>query len=153
MRPRTDDTMMAIAKVMAQRSTCLRNKVGAVLAQGAYILATGYNGAPRHMKHCEVAGCIRDKDHVPSGMRTEYCRGSHAEINALLQAANRGVAVGTPGLELYTTHSPCCNCAKALINMGVQYVVMELDYPDELAKKLLKEAGVGVIRYENREQS
>jgi len=139
-RPSWDEYFMRITCEVAQRSTCLRRKVGAVLVRDRRILATGYNGAPSGLEHCEVVGCMREKYKVPSGERHELCRGLHAEMNALIQAALFGIP--TAGSTIYTTAYPCSLCAKMLINAGVKRVVMLDDYPDELAKQMLAEAKI-----------
>jgi dCMP deaminase len=131
---------MKIARVVATRSTCLRRQVGAILVLNKRILTTGYNGTPSGMKHCEEAGCLRQERNIPPGERHELCRGLHAEMNALLQAAIHGVNVA--GSTLYCTHSPCALCAKMLINVGVKKVYTDNDYPDELAQEFFKETGV-----------
>ena len=86
-----DHYFMEIAEVVAKRSTCLRNQVGAVLVKDKYIIATGYNGAPSGSPHCLDVGCLREQLKVPSGERHELCRGVHAEQNAVIQAALHGV--------------------------------------------------------------
>ncbi len=139
-RPSWDDYFMKIAHVVASRSTCLRRQVGAVLVRDKRILTTGYNGAPSGLKHCEEVGCLREKLKIPSGERQELCRGLHAEMNALLQAAIYSVPVS--GATLYCTTSPCALCAKMLINVGIKRIYAEGDYADELAKELLRDACV-----------
>lgn len=143
-RPDWDDYFMGIAHLVSQRSTCLRRKVGAVLVKEKRILATGYNGAPAGIEHCEVTGCLRSELNVPSGQRHELCRGLHAEQNVLLQAALHGVSVRDA--KLYVTVTPCIICGKMLINAGVKEIVIEGDYPDELARSFLKEAGIRMRR-------
>lgn len=145
-RPDWDSYFLLIARVVSSRSTCLRRKVGAVLVKDRQILSTGYNGAPRGVSHCDEAGCLRERLGIPSGERHEICRGSHAEINAIAQAAAAGVA--TQGCEVYCTHEPCVYCAKALINAGCTRVVYMYPYPDELASSILKESGVVVAQYD-----
>lgn len=141
-RPTWDEYFLTIATEVAKRSTCLRRQVGAVLVKEKRILATGYNGAPRNIRHCSEVGCLREKEGVPSGERHELCRGLHAEMNALLQAAMYGVTVR--GATIYTTSSPCSLCAKMLINGDVERVVCVGHYPDDLADEMLAEAGVRV---------
>ena len=142
MRPTWDSYFMEITKLVASRSSCLRRKVGAVLVKDKRILATGYNGAPTGMKHCEEVGCLRERLHVPSGERHELCRGLHAEQNAIIQAARQGTEI--VGSTLYCTTAPCSLCAKMLINAGVVRIVYEGSYPDERALEFFKEAGVKV---------
>ncbi|MCQ4573811.1 MAG: cytidine/deoxycytidylate deaminase family protein [Candidatus Brocadiales bacterium] len=141
-RPSWDEYFLKITSEVAQRSTCLRRQVGATLVLDKHILATGYNGAPKGLVHCTEIGCLRDKLGIPSGERQELCRGLHAEMNALLQAANLGISM--EGATLYTTSHPCVLCAKMLINCGVRRIVALSDYPDWLAKEMLQEAGIKV---------
>ncbi|MBM3190687.1 MAG: cytidine deaminase [Chloroflexi bacterium] len=140
MRPSWDQYFMEIARQVATRSTCLRRQVGAVIVRDKRILATGYNGAPRGLDHCDVVGCLREQMGIPSGQRQEICRGLHAEQNAIIQAALHGVSVeeGT----IYVTHQPCITCAKMIINAGIRRVVCAAVYPDELARGMLDEAKV-----------
>ncbi|OGX36146.1 MAG: cytidine deaminase [Omnitrophica WOR_2 bacterium RIFCSPLOWO2_02_FULL_50_19] len=141
-RPDWDEYFMGIAKLISERSTCLRRAVGALIVKNRRILTTGYNGTPTGITHCEITGCLREKLKVPSGERHELCRGLHAEQNAIIQAALYGVDIH--GGTLYCTNQPCSICAKMLINAGIKEIVMESGYPDEMAKEFFKEAGVNV---------
>ena len=141
-RPSWDNYFLNIAKLVAKRSTCLRRSVGAILVKDNQILATCYNGAPAGIRHCDIAGCIREKLNIPSGERHELCRGLHGEQNALLQAALHGVSV--KGAKLYSTIQPCIICTKMLINAGVKEIVVSGGYPDKMSSKFLKEARIKV---------
>lgn len=137
---------MSITKMVAKRSTCLRRQVGAVLVKDRRILATGYNGAPARLRHCEDVGCLRQDNSIPSGERHELCRGLHAEQNAIIQAAYHGIPIS--GSTLYCTNKPCVICSKMLINAGIKKIVYEEGYNDALADQMLNEAGIeleGVI--------
>ena len=96
---------MDITRLVARRSTCMRRQVGAVLVKDKNVLATGYNGTPSGITHCDITGCLREQMNVPSGERHELCRGLHAEQNAIIQAARHGVNIGDS--ILYCTDSPC----------------------------------------------
>ena len=141
-----DQYFMEIAELVSSRSTCLRRQVGAVLVRDKHIISTGYNGAPRGVTHCLDMGCLRQQLGIPSGERHEMCRGTHAEQNAIIQAALHGVS--TSGATLYCTHQPCILCAKMLINAGVETIVFRGAYPDKLALELFNEAGVELIQWE-----
>lgn len=141
-RPNWDEYFLSIARLVSKRSTCLRRSVGAVLVKGKRILATGYNGAPSGIKHCEEKECLRERLKVPSGQRHELCRGLHAEQNALLQAALHGI--GVEEAKIYATTQPCIICAKMLINAGIKELVIAGHYPDKMAREFLKEAGIKV---------
>lgn len=145
-RPSWDEYFLSIAQLVASRSTCLRRKVGALIVKDQRILATGYNGAPAGLKHCAEVGCLRDRLGIPSGERQEICRGIHAEQNALLQATTSGVDVR--GSTIYCTIQPCILCAKLIIGAGITRVVIGEDYPDSLARDLLKEAGIPIEKLE-----
>ncbi len=144
-----DEYFMEIARVVAKRSTCLRNKVGALLVRNKRILSTGYNGSPRGLEHCLDVGCLREERNIESGTQQEICRAVHAEQNAIIQCAIHGVS--TEGATLYCTHQPCILCAKMLINAGVRKVVYEQPYPDEEAMDYFRRAGVEVVRFHESE--
>ena len=146
-RPDWDSYFMKICHVVAERSTCLRRTVGAILVGNRRILATGYNGAPQGVPHCAEVGCLREQMGIPAGERQELCRGLHAEQNAIIQAAIHGVALQE--VTCYSTTQPCITCAKMLINANVKRMVYEGDYPDQLATQMLQEAGVQLVRWSN----
>ena len=138
-RPDWDSYFMEIAQIVSKRSTCLRRAVGAVLVKDKQILATGYNGTPKGLPHCEEVGCLREQLHVPSGQMHELCRGIHAEQNSVIQAAVNGVSIS--GSTLYCTHQPCVVCSKILINAGIKRIVYANPYPDKLAAEMMQQAG------------
>ena len=143
-----DEYFMGIVGLVKERSTCMRRQVGALIVKDKRILSTGYNGAPMGCPHCEEVGCLRIQFDVPSGTRHELCRAVHAEQNAIVQAAYHGVSL--KDATLYITDSPCVICAKLAINAGISKIIYKGDYPDELAKKLLSEAEVRLIKYEEK---
>ncbi|SEO45438.1 deoxycytidylate deaminase [Propionispora vibrioides] len=139
-RPSWDRYFMEMARVAATRSTCLRRQVGAAIVKDKRLLTTGYNGAPQGIRHCSETGCLRQAANIPSGERHELCRGTHAEQNAIVQAAFHGVEI--EGATLYCTHQPCSVCTKMIINAGIRRIVFENGYPDQLAVDMLEEAGI-----------
>jgi len=143
-RPSWETYFMDITALVAKRTTCLRRAVGAVIVKDKRILATGYNGAPSGIRHCAETGCLREQLKVESGMRHELCRGIHAEQNAIIQAAYHGVSV--KGASLFCTNQPCSICAKMIINAGIVTIYYRSGYADELARVMLAEAGVPMIR-------
>lgn len=145
-RPSWDDYFMEMTKLTATRSSCLRRHVGAVLVKDTRVIATGYNGAPAGVTHCEVTGCLRQKLNVPSGERHELCRGLHAEQNAIIQAALYGVS--TEGATIYCTTKPCSICTKMIINAKISKIVYEEYYNDSLADELLKDTDIRVLQYQ-----
>ena len=146
-----DEYFMEMAHVVSKRSTCLRRNVGAILVKDKHILSTGYNGAPKGLKHCSEVGCIREKMDVPSGERHELCRGLHAEQNAIIQAAVFGTSIKDS--VLYCTSTPCVVCVKMLINAGVKEIVFSGDYPDDLAKKMLSESEIKIRNFNKKNVS
>jgi dCMP deaminase len=144
MRPSWDEYFMEITQVVKTRSTCLRRNVGALIVKDKKLLSSGYNGSPTGCKHCDELGCLRDTMNIPSGQRHELCRGTHAEQNAIVQAANSGVSI--QGATIYTTHQPCVLCAKMIINSGIKRVVYKGDYPDEMSLGLFEESGIELVR-------
>lgn len=140
------DYFMNIAYMVAERSTCLRRKVGAVAVKDKHILATGYNGVPSGIEHCMNVGCLRTQLNIPSGERHEICRAIHAEQNIIIQCAIHGINL--EGADIYCTTQPCFICTKMLINCGIKRIYIVESYPDELALDMLREAGVELIKIE-----
>jgi len=145
-RPDNDTYFMRMADLVSTRSTCLRRQVGAVLVKEKRVLTTGYNGAPKGLKHCAEVGCVRTQNNIESGTRHELCRGVHAEQNAVIQAAYFGVSI--KDASIYTTTFPCVMCAKILVNAGISEVVYKDDYIDPLSNDILNESKVTVRRYQ-----
>ncbi len=145
-RPSWPEYFMTITRMVAKRSTCMRRHVGAILVKDKRILATGYNGAPTGLRHCEEVGCLREDTSIPSGERHELCRGLHAEQNAIIQAAYHGISIGKA--TLYCTNKPCVICSKMLINAGINKIIFEEGYKDPLADQMLSEAGIEMERFE-----
>jgi dCMP deaminase len=146
-RPSWETYFMNITTLVAQRSTCTRRAVGAIIVKDKRILSTGYNGAPSGIEHCLDVGCLRENMRVPSGERHELCRGIHAEQNAIIQAAYHGVSV--KDAVLFCTNLPCSICAKMIINAGIRKIYYQSGYADRLSREMLDEAGVEVIHYVN----
>ncbi|MBK5261881.1 MAG: dCMP deaminase family protein [Peptostreptococcaceae bacterium] len=143
-RPNWDEYFMEMAALTSKRSTCMRRQVGAVIVKDKHIIATGYNGAPRGVKHCEErGGCLREKLDVPSGERHELCMAVHAEQNAIIQAATLGQSI--EGGVMYVTNQPCVICSKMIINAGIKRIVVREGYPDQLARDILAEAGLRIV--------
>ena len=143
-RPSWDEYFMDIAILTSKRATCMRRQVGAVIVKDKHIIATGYNGAPRGIMHCDERGfCLRQKLNIPSGERHELCMALHAEQNAIIQAATLGQSV--EGGTIYVTHQPCVICAKMIINAGIGKIVVREGYPDQLSVDILAEAGLKIV--------
>ena len=138
-RPSWEEYFMEIARVVSTRSSCLRRQVGAVVVKNRQILATGYNGVPRGLRHCDERGCLRDQLGIPSGERHELCRGLHAEQNAIIQAAYHGIAINDA--EVYSTLQPCVNCAKTLVNAGVSRCISAAPIPTPCPWRCSKRPG------------
>jgi len=148
-RPNWDEYFMEIARVVSLRSNCMKRKVAAVVVLDKRIISTGYNGTPRGTKNCNEGGCPRCNHFGPTGEKLEDCLCSHAEENAIVQAAYHGVSI--KGATLYSTYSPCLMCTKMIINSGIREVVYNESYViGEVPLKLLKEAGVIVRQLINK---
>jgi dCMP deaminase len=144
-RPSWDEYFMKIAQIASLRSNCMKRKVAAVIVKDRRIISTGYNGTPRGVKNCNEGGCPRCNSMAASGTQLGDCLCSHAEENAIVQAAYHGIGVG--GSTIYSTFSPCLICTKMIINSGIEEVVFNLDYPlNEVAQGILQEAGVKARR-------
>jgi dCMP deaminase len=146
-RPGWDEYFMSIARMVASRSNCVKRKVGTVVTKDRRIISTGYNGTPRGTRNCNEGGCPRCNSFAPQGTALADCLCSHAEENAITQAAYHGVRL--QGGSIYTTFSPCLQCTKMIINVGLVEVVYNAHYPlGQVALDLLREAGVKTRRFE-----
>ncbi len=120
-----------IAQTVAERSTCIRKKFGAIIVKNDSIVSTGYNGAPRGRKNCSDMGkCIRDDLNIPRGERYELCRSIHAEMNAIISASREQMLDsdlymscldGKTG-ELVSGTCSCMMCKRVILNAGVKRV-------------------------------
>jgi len=147
-RPRWNDHWMKVARVISERSTCLRRQIGAVLVRDKRIIASGYNGVPTKIDHCLDLGCRKDAAGAESGKGLEVCPGLHAEQNCLIQCARYGIVA--EGATLYCTLSPCILCAKEVINAGIHMVVYDAadKYPDKLGLEMLSQSEVALMAWE-----
>ncbi len=142
-RPDWDEYFMAIAKTVSLRSNCIKRRVAAVIVKDKRIISTGYNGTPRGITNCNEGGCPRCNSMTASGHGLDECICSHAEENAITQAAYHGVSVKSA--TIYITLSPCLTCAKMIINTGIAEVVYNQHYSiAEGPLRLLNKAGVKV---------
>ena len=139
-RPSIDAYYLAMVPLIASRATCPRRSVGAILTDiDGRLIATGYNGSAPGAVHCMDQPCPGSP--LLGGNR-ESCKSLHAELNALLQAADSRRRPHT----LYCTLTPCFPCAKALLCAGVQRVVAMLQYAhDDAGPKFLVRNGVEVV--------
>jgi dCMP deaminase len=148
-RPTWDEYFMEIADVVTKRSNCVSRKVGAVITVDNQIITTGYNGAPKGLHHCvDAGGCLRKLNKIESGTRQEVCRAAHAEQNAIISAAVRGVSI--KGGTLYLNTYPCSICTRMIINAEIKRIVYDSDYNDPLSKEMLDESGIEVLRLKRK---
>jgi dCMP deaminase len=147
-RPSWDQYFMTITRQVAERSTCLRAKVGAIIVRERSILATGYNGSPAGLPHCTEVGCLIYESHTPDGDLEQNCyRTIHAEMNAITQAAKNGSAISDA--DVYVTHTPCIHCMKVLINTGVRTVYYDRPYKLQTIEDLLKHARLKLVQVQS----
>jgi len=171
---RWDTYFRSICKVVAKNSTCFSRQIGAVLTRDNVIISTGYNGPPRGIDQCDTR-CINDHNLIkdleernidpidalnmrkcprqilgfPSGEGLEYCPAIHAEKNCLLAAARNGVCTKGTTIYLNTSISPCSQCFGALINAGVNEVVLDKATPyDKTVEWLMKHEKLKIREFE-----
>tara|TARA_Y100001970_G_scaffold273635_1_gene372136 strand:+ start:1517 stop:1945 length:429 start_codon:yes stop_codon:yes gene_type:complete len=129
---------MNIATEVATRSTCDRKHVGAVIVRNKNILSTGYNGSIKGLPHCDEAGHEMVEGHC--------VRTTHAEANAIVQAAKNGVKID--GAEIFVTASPCYNCFKLIANSGIHVIFYQELYRDKRITERAKEIGIKLVSLE-----
>lgn len=133
-RPDKTQYYLDIATTVAERSTCIRRKYGAVIVKNDEIVSTGYNGAPRGLTNCyETGKCKREELNIPHNTRYELCRGVHAEQNALLSASRKNcidaiLYLACTDGKNYIRNTECCDiCKKLIINAGIKTVIIRDD--------------------------
>jgi dCMP deaminase len=142
-----DQYFMRIASLVADRATCTRAKIGAVIVKDKNVIATGYNGSPAGHPHCTDVGCLVYVSRNPDGEEEENCfRTIHAEINAIAQAAKHGVEINEA--DIYITASPCYHCLKTLMNTGIKRIFYLKPYKIERIKPLVENSHVELVRVE-----
>jgi len=141
-RPSWDEYFMEVANAASKRATCDRGKSGCVVVKDKNILVTGYVGSPSGLKHCDEVGHLMKKVTHSDGTVSDHCmRTVHAEQNALVQAAKRGIALD--GATIYCRMTPCRTCGMLIINAGVKRVVAESRYQrGKESEEMFKEAGI-----------
>lgn len=117
---------MDIAEKVATRSTCDRLHVGCVIVRGRRIVSTGYNGSVSGEDHCDEVGHLYNE-------QGRCIRTIHAEQNAIIFADGDDLVRSTA----YVTHQPCENCAKLLIQSGVERVVYKHRYENKDSEHFL----------------
>lgn len=141
-RPSWDEYFVEVRRAISKRATCDRGRAGCVIAKDKYILVTGYVGSPLGLPHCdEVGHLLKDTIHEDGHKSTHCVRTVHAEMNAICQAAKRGVSID--GATVYVNMTPCRTCAMALINAGIKRVVCEKKYhAGKDAEEMFAAAGI-----------
>lgn len=140
-RPSWDNYFANLAQHVAQRSTCTRKKVGAIIVRDRNILSTGYNGSIRKHPHCSEVGCLVENNHC--------IRTVHAEANAIVQAAKHGINIDES--TIYTTASPCWYCFKLLANSGIKRICFSELYRDDRIVEYAKTSGIELVDLTNVE--
>jgi dCMP deaminase len=143
-----DARFMQMADLVSTWASCYKQnrKIGCVIVKNKRVMTTGYNGAPAGVKTCVERGyCLRERLGIPSGTKHEICYATHAEQNAIIQAAKLGVSID--GATLYCTHQPCTICSKMIMNAGIKRVVYREGYPDDFAREIINESGLELEKY------
>jgi len=149
-RPSWDEYFSHLANLVGERGTCDRGHCGALVTKDRRIVSTGYAGSPSGTAHCDEVGHEMHTIIHQDGSESKHCiRTTHAEQNAICQAARFGIALD--GGTLYTKMAPCYACAKMMINAGIKRVVCLQDYHDSArSKEILKEAGVEFVLLDDK---
>ncbi len=136
----SDRNFINIAKEIASASKCVSKKVGAVIVRDGRILSTGYNGTPAGYINC----CEQwDHKHTPSHHEWSKMHEIHAEMNAIIWAARKGISI--ENATIYVTLEPCSECSKNIIASGIRRIVYLNAYEhtdSEVTSKFISDNGV-----------
>lgn len=140
LRPSWDQYFMQLSSLAAQRSNCMKRRVGCVLVREKRVISTGYNGTPRNMRNCNEGGCPRCNAAMPGGASLSTCFCLHAEENALLEAGRERIREGS---ILYCDTCPCLTCSIKITQVGISEVVYSQAYSmDTDTARIFEEGGV-----------
>lgn len=146
LRPGWDTYFMALASLAAQRSNCMKRRVGCVLVgRERRVISTGYNGTPRGLRNCADGGCPRCNAGHGSGVGLATCLCIHAEENALLEAGRERIR---DGAVLYCDTCPCLTCSIKICQVGISEVVYAHGYSmDKETAAVFSQAGVKLRQF------
>ncbi|KAL4948334.1 cytidine deaminase-like protein [Aspergillus filifer] len=145
LRPNWDQYFMELASLAAQRSNCMKRRVGCVLVRERRVISTGYNGTPRHLKNCNEGGCPRCNRGEGGGVSLSTCLCLHAEENALLEAGRERIREGA---ILYCDTCPCLTCTVKIAQVGISEVVYSQGYNmDRDSAAILEAAGIRLRQF------
>jgi dCMP deaminase len=143
-RPTWEEIWFKLTDVIKKRSVCLHYKVGSAIVKDNRLLSMGYNGPPQGISHCDEVGCAKFVDGKIQ-RHQGLCRGAHAEINAITNAA--GIGVSIKAADLYVTYRPCVMCTKAILNSGIKNVYYLKEYDgDQIAWEYFKEGKTKIAK-------
>lgn len=145
-----DEYFMSIARQEANKSRCVRRRVGAILVKNGKIVSKGYNGVPYDLIDCSSqVMCFKVANGIKSGAEVDEknCRVLHAEQFAIVNAMKKTNIEPLTGATLYCTEQPCSKCALLIVAADIREVIYEHDYPDGFAKEFLRRAGVIVRQH------
>lgn len=151
-RPDWQEYFLKIMDTVAERANCDRGRAASVIVRDKRVIATGYVGAPAGLQTCDEVGHLIKVAFDERGGQKKHCvRTTHAEANAIAQAARYGIAID--GATIYIKMTPCLDCTKLLVNAGIKKVVCRKRYhADHDSVKMLADAGVELIVLENEEE-
>ncbi len=141
-----EEYFMGIAQLSALRSKDPSTQVGACIAnKDNKVVSIGYNGMPNGLNDDEMPWGHGE------GLESKYLYVCHAEFNAIL---NSGIA-NLKGTRIYVTLFPCNECAKAIIQTGIQEVIYLSDkYADSVetqaSKKMFAMAGIKYRKFQGK---
>ena len=145
LRPAWDAYFMTLASLAAQRSNCMKRRVGCVLINNNRVISTGYNGTPRNIRNCNEGGCARCNNGPGAGTGLSTCLCLHAEENALLEAGRERIRDGS---VLYCDTCPCLTCSVKITQVGISEVVFSQSYNmDKETAAIFSEAGVKLRQF------
>lgn len=136
-------TFKDILLILKKRSTCVRVQVAAIIVKDGRIISTGWNGTTSGSKHCnEIFNAFNfdATEHHNFSLKNEI----HGEMNAIAMAAKNGMAVN--GCDLYTTDSPCFDCAKLIKAVGIKRVFYVREYDRESTIQWLNEHNIETVK-------
>lgn len=145
-----EEVFSGTAGLWGQKSKCKYYQIGAVFVRGKQLLQVGYNGPTRGDEHCDEVGCAKEVNGAMMPPGSKLCRGAHAEMNGIVNAAKNGTNLS--GCDVYCEYSPCYDCAKHLNNLGIKAFYYVRCYEEEFPQvsRLFARVGIKLIQIKEK---
>lgn len=126
----------------SEKSADWWRQVGAALVQDGELITLAHN---EHMPEKELPNILGDSRALfKKGINVDYVTSAHAEVGAIGEAAQKGIA--TEGAELFVTDFPCPYCARLIAKSGIKKIYFMKGYGVLGGEAFFKDMGIETVK-------